>query len=80
MDSRPKGLAFFRSLMSFVIPTPYEVGTPLSHHDNPSGIFRQQMPKLFLIEPLTAVISKSKTICIHLNEKQSVIGQTLLTG
>jgi hypothetical protein len=53
MDSRPKGLAFFRPLMSFVILTPYEVGTPLSHHDNPSGIFnlRQQMPKLFLIEP-----------------------------
>ena len=82
VKQRRRQMHGFPSQGAGVLPVAYHPPrrTPLSHHDNPSGIFRQQMPKLFLIEPLTAVISKSKTICLHLNEKQSVMGQTLLTG
>ncbi|MFZ2653662.1 MAG: hypothetical protein WAX69_01985, partial [Victivallales bacterium] len=36
---------------SFVIPTPCGVGTPLSHHDNPSEIFASKYPSYFLADP-----------------------------
>jgi len=52
MDSRPKGLAFFRPLITLlVIPTPREVGTPLSHHDNQSEIFASKCLCYLLMSP-----------------------------